>query len=109
MPKKYKVQITEYALNQIIEIKNYIQNELESPETAKIWLDNMKSSLGSLSTFPARFPIIAEKLFNLDIHRFIVGKHLVYYWINEQQHTVWIIAVIYARRDQMRELKNLIL
>lgn len=109
MSKKYNVQITEYALKQIIEIKNYIQNELESPQTANNWLDNLKSSFGSLSTFPARFPIIEEKLLNLDIHRFIVGKHLVYYWIDETQKSVWIIAVIYARRDQIRELNNLIL
>ena len=90
MSKKFKVKITEYALNQIIEIKNYIQNELESPQTANNWLDNLKLSLGSLATFPTRFPIIEEKLFELDTHRFILGKHLVFYWIDETGFVILI-------------------
>lgn len=109
MPKKYKVKTTEFALNQIIGIKKYIENELKAPDTANIWLKHIKDSFKSLSTFPARFPIIEEKILDVDIHRLVLGKHLAYYWIDEENHRVWIIAVLYARRDQLRELKNLII
>ena len=42
MPKKYKVKTTEFALNQIIGIKKYIENELKTPDTANIWLKHKR-------------------------------------------------------------------
>ena len=37
----------------------------------------------------------------------LVGKHLVYFWIDEAALTVWIIAVIYGSRDQRRQLSEM--
>lgn len=37
----------------------------------------------------------------------VVGKHLVYFWIDEAALTVRITAVIYGSRDQRRQLSGI--
>lgn len=41
------------------------------------------------------------------VRRFPVKNFLVYYWIDEDNKLVNVIAVIYARRDQLKQLENL--
>ena len=42
-----------------------------------------------------------------EIHRLMVGNFWVYYWINKPEKKVQITAVIYAKRDQIEQLKDM--
>lgn len=37
----------------------------------------------------------------------VVKNHLVYFWIDDDSFRVWVIAVIYGRRDQREQLEEL--
>ena len=39
---EYKVMLTDYALNQISSVVDYISDELRSSETAEVWLEKLK-------------------------------------------------------------------
>ena len=105
MEGEFQVKITPYALGQLQEIKGYISTSLQVPNTAKRWLANIKKELATLSQLPARFPLAEEEPWHSQgVHKMSVGNHLVYYWIDEDTRTVWIIAVIYGRRDQKEQL-----
>lgn len=41
------------------------------------------------------------------IHKMVVGKYLVYFWINDTTGEVWITAVVYDSRDQRQQLAEM--
>lgn len=105
MNSHYKVQITKYALAQMEEIKDYIANELFAPQAAYNLFAEMKEKISSLSTMPGRNPLVdVKKWKNQGIRKALVKNFILYYWTDEEQRTVHITAVVYEKRNQLKEL-----
>lgn len=105
---EYQVKLTDYAVEQLQEIVSYISNVLQSPETARRWLERVKLEISSLRTMPNRYPLTPEEPWCSEgIHKMPVENFLVYYCINESQRIVWVTIVVYGRRDQLQALRNM--
>ena len=64
--------------------------------------------MASLSQMPNRVPLIEEEPWRSEGVRVrAVRNFLIYFWVNEMEKTVQIIAVIYAKRDQASVLSQL--
>lgn len=108
MDKTYNVKITSQAEEQIQEIIYYITHELKAPDAALHLLDTLEDSLTSLAQFPQRVTLIDEEPWRTrGIHRLPVRNFLVYFWIDEDKMTVQVTAVIYGKRDQLRQLSQM--
>ena len=104
----YKVKLTDHAVAQLQEAVIYISQVLQASTVAKHWAARVKKELASLSTMPARYPLTEEEPWHTEgIHKMSVENFLVYYWINEEKKIVWITAIVYARRDQLRVLREM--
>ena len=104
----YKVKLTDHAVAQLQEAVIYISKVLQASTVAKHWAARVKKELASLSTMPARYPLTEEEPWHTEgIHKMSVENFLVYYWINEEKKIVWITAIVYARRDQLRVLRDM--
>ena len=105
MKKQYKVQITKYALAQMEEIRDYIVNELHAPQAAYSLILEMKNKVASLSSMPERYqPVDSKKWREQGIRKIIVKNFIMYYWIDEEQRKIYITAVVYGKRNQLKEL-----
>lgn len=101
IPEQYQVSITEPAREQLWEIRNYIANTLQNPTAAKRVLELLSKNILSLSESPQRVMLTPEEPWkSKGIHRMPVKEYLIYFWIDEENKVVHIIAVVYARRDQ---------
>ena len=101
----YSVNVTNYAYEQLSEIAEYISEVLFSPETANKWLIKMRKEISELSIFPSNFGLINEEPWkSKGIHRMSVDNYNVYYTIDETNSEVWVVAVVYARRNQKQQL-----
>lgn len=108
MERQYKVQITKYALEQMEELKMYITNELLAPQAAYNLFLEMKNKVASLSSMPERNPLVAAKKWRKQgIRKIVVKNFIMYYWIDEQQQIVHITAVVYEKRNQLKELSKM--
>lgn len=108
MADTYEVKITSQAQEQMAEIVDYISHELFAPEAAEHLLDKMESSIMALSAFPERNQLIEEEPWKTyGIRKIVVNNFLVYYWIDEAEEKVQITAVIYSKRNQIEQLKNM--
>lgn len=108
MPNTYEVKITKQALEQMKEIIHYISNELLAPEAASNLLDKMETEIRSLSEMPGRFVLIAEEPWRTEgIRKIVVKNFLIYFWIDEINERVQVTAVIYEKRDQIKQLMNM--
>lgn len=104
----YKVKLTDHAVAQLQEAVIYISKVLQASTVAKHWAARIKKELASLSTMPARYPLTEEDPWHTEgVHKMSVENFLVYYWIDEAKKIVWITAIVYARRDQLRVLREM--
>ena len=104
----YRIIVTPDAEADLSELRDYIANVLRSPETARSYLHHLRKEIGSLSEMPARIKAIDEEPWHSrGIRKLIVKNFLVYFRIVEKEKTVFILNVIYARRDQLRILEQM--
>ena len=105
---EYEVRITLQAQAHLREIRDYIAQKLLAPEAAKNTVQRLGTVMASLSQMPKRVPLVEEEPWRSeDVRVRAVRNFLIYFWVNEAEKTVQIIAVIYARRDQTSVLSQL--
>ncbi len=105
---RYEVKLTTQAIGQIEETVQYISKTLLEPGTARKWADTLQREIGKLDVMPSRYPLTQEEPWRTNgIRKMPVKNFLVYYLVDEEKKTVWIIAVVYGRRDQLAALSEM--
>lgn len=106
--KMYIVKITVQAEEQLQEIKKYITSELKAPKADLCLLDKIELSISSLSQFPQRVALTEEEPWrSYGIHKMPAKNFLIYFWIDEENSKVQVTAVIYGKRDQLKQLSQM--
>lgn len=104
----YKIIITPDAEDDLVELRNYIADVLLARDTARNYIHTIRKEIGTLSEMPARYkPVDDEPWHSRGIRRIMVNNFFVYYRIDEDRKQVFILNVIYARRDQLRMLEQM--
>lgn len=68
----------------------------------------MRGSIGSLATMPERIRFTDEEPWHAEgVRRMITRNFYIYFWIDTEHLMVQVIAVVYARRDQVSFLRSL--
>jgi toxin ParE1/3/4 len=71
-------------------------------------LYEIESSISSLSQFPQRVALTEEEPWrSTGIHKMPVKNFLAYFWIDEENSKVQVTAIIYGRRDQIKQLSQM--
>ncbi|WP_422111770.1 type II toxin-antitoxin system RelE/ParE family toxin [Gardnerella sp. DNF00571G] len=105
---EYKVKVTRQAKEHLALIREYIATELQAPIVAKRMLELLKSEMMSLQTMPYRVKLISEQPWcELGFRRIRVKNYYVYFCVDDSRKEVQILAVIYVRRDQTKQLEEL--
>ena len=95
MPKKYKVNITRNAQNDLEQIFFYIAED--SINNAKKFILELETKIYSLKTFPERFALIPENSFFGTSYRHIIHKkYRVIYKIDND--VIYILRVIHGAK-----------
>ncbi|MBR7060131.1 MAG: type II toxin-antitoxin system RelE/ParE family toxin [Eubacterium sp.] len=93
------------AKSDMLEAVKYIANELKNPVAAQNLADDFISAAERLCEFPyANNVYLPIKPLESEYRRIIVKNYLMFYTVDEQNKTVTIMRVIYARRDMESQL-----
>ena len=104
----YKIIITPDAEEDLFELRNYIADVLLARDTARNYIRTIRKEIGSLSELPARYkPVDDEPWHSRGIRRIMANNFFVYYRIDEDRKQVFVLNVIYARRDQLQMLEQM--
>lgn len=107
MANEYHVKVTPQAQEQMREIAHYIAFELQAPDTAMRMLATLEDAITSLSHYPGRIALTEEEPWHsYGVHKMPVKNYLVYFWIDETACKVQIMAVVYGKRDQVKQLHH---
>jgi len=101
----YQVVMTPDATEDMTALRNYIAEVLGAPESALGYIRAVRKEIGSLSEMPSRCRLMDEEPWHTrGIRKLLVRKSYVYYRIDEENKTVYILNIIYVGRDQLRAL-----
>lgn len=100
---KYRVDLSEPAEKDLIDIVKYIASQLSAPMSAYHMMEMFEEAMESLSDSPQRCPLIAdERLSQLGYRKLIVKNYIVFFSVDEKNKVVDIERILYARRDWLR-------
>lgn len=104
----YKIRITKQAKEHLALIRDYIALELKEPTIAKKMLELLKKRNVFFRNYAASVKCIDEQPWHdLGFRKIQLKNYYIYFWIDENKNEVQIIAVIYAKRDQTKQLEKL--
>ncbi len=97
---KYAIQYLPSALEDLKEIVRYISNTLQNPKAA----DNLGREIIEKVDLIADFPYSAPhytpiKPLAYEYRKLLVKNYFVFYRVNEEEKTVTVARVIYAKRN----------
>lgn len=105
---KYRIKVTMQAKEHLMLIRQYIAVELKEPTSAQKLLELLKSEMLSLETMPHRVKCIDEEPWHdLGFRKIKVKNYYIYFVIDENNKEIQILAVIYVRRDQSKQLEQI--
>ena len=98
--KKYDVLITDEASNDIKGIADYISSGLREPALALKLISRFNDAISSLEDMPQRCSLVADEILaQQGIRKMLVENYIVLYVIDETEGTVYVIRILYNRRD----------
>ena len=104
----YKIIVTPDAEDDLVKLRNYIAGVILAYNTAINYIRTIRNEIGSLSEMPEKYkPVDDEPWHSRGIRKFLVKNFFVYYRIDDEHKKVYILNVIYARRDQLRALEQM--
>lgn len=97
---EYKIELAIKAKKDMREIHAYITDNLKEPKIADKLLDKIEAEILTLKTMPLRHAVERdEQLKRRNLRKLIVDNYLVFYTVHEKAATVFVVRVLYARRD----------
>ena len=96
----YKIEYLPAAMNDLVEIAEYIGMELDNPGAADRLADNIADSVSQLAEQPYMYPVyIPIKSLKYEYRKIVVGNYDIFYWVDEPCKTVTVARIIYAGRE----------
>ena len=96
----YEIRIVESAEQDLNQIFGYIADTLHEPEAAARLLVSFREAIDSLRQLPFRQrPLQEEPYAALGVRRLLVGNYIVFYSAAEGNSVVYILRVLYKRRE----------
>ena len=96
--KKYEVELSEEAMQDVVEIWNYITNDLKNVYSADKIVNGILQRCEDLRRFPKGYAI--RMYSGEQAIRFVhFGKYTIAYCVNDENLTVEIFAIKYSRID----------
>ena len=101
----WQVRYTNEAREDLKEIYEYIAFELLVPDIAEMQYNRIMQSVKGLNTMSRRYPLYHEEPWHgLGVRWFPVDNYIVLYYPDETKATVYIVRIMYERRDIKRHL-----
>ncbi len=98
-----EVIVSRLARNDLVNIRDYIQNELSNPDAALRIMAQLKQAMQSLQTIPERGKPLDAILAVHTQYRFLVCEsYRIFYLYDAQQ--VEVVRVLHTLQDYMRAL-----
>ena len=103
----YEIIMTQDAVSDLEELGSYISCALRAPDTALAYIKRIRGKIKTLTVFPERNRLLeTEPWRSMGVRKVIVQNFYIYYRIDFDFQRVYILNIIYTRRDQLNALSQ---
>ena len=96
----YKINYSNEAINDLIQIHDYIANVANEPKNANDLINDIRNAIKLLDTFPLRFHVVSFSPWKaLNMRYFTIKNKIIFYLVNESNLTVTIVRIYSLKRD----------
>lgn len=104
---KWNIIYSNQSKQDLKNIYEYIAYRLLSPDTAAKQSNRIMKTIRSLNEMPMRYRRYEEAPWYSQGLRFVpVDNYLIFYLPDESNHTVYIVRIIYSRRDIKNQMEK---
>lgn len=108
MASKYQYRLSQKAADDLDGIVSYIASELSNPQAAADFLGRLEKVIDEIRSFPeSGAPVNNEFLSNTKLRKKTVGSYLLYYLSVPEAETVYIVRIVYGKRNMEEILRQL--
>ncbi|MCM1161901.1 MAG: type II toxin-antitoxin system RelE/ParE family toxin [Roseburia sp.] len=106
--KRYVVRMTAQAEEHVLKYAEYIKYELMNPQASVRFVNDIRAAVNRLEHMPKRNPLTDEEPWrSMDIRKMVVRGYIIYYWVEDLEEMVYVIGVVYAKREQAEILETM--
>lgn len=100
MESRYNYKLSQKAENDLDNIICYIVKELSNPTAASSFINNLNQVIYEIRSFPKSGSIVNnEFLLNENIRKKLLGNYIMYYLPVSQERMIYILRIVYAKRN----------
>ncbi|MCQ2406684.1 MAG: type II toxin-antitoxin system RelE/ParE family toxin [Oscillospiraceae bacterium] len=101
----YKLKYLPIARNDLVEIIRYVAGELGNKKAAENLAEEFAGAGERIAEYPYAAPAyIPVRSLEHEYRKMSVQNYLIFYWVNEENKTITVARVIYAKRDYEKML-----
>ncbi len=108
MASKFSFRLTSTARNDLDDIVAYISLILSNPQAATNFLNKFQNAVNEVCCFVESGPIVDnEFLIGSNVRKKLVGNYIMYYLFNIEQKMIYVVRIVYSKRNIDDIIRNL--
>lgn len=101
----YNLVITQPAEKDLADILQYISKDLSAPKAANDLLDDILKCYDNISLNPLMYAFCDnDRLKSKKYRKAVIKNYIMFYRVDEEKQTIYIMRFIYGRRDYINLL-----
>lgn len=108
MAYKFGYRLTNRAEFDLDEIVSYIAIELANPQAASNFVDVLQNNIEEARAFPESGSLVHNEFLQVkNVRKKLVGNYIMYYLPDTGERIIYILRIVYGKRNMDEILKNL--
>ena len=108
MASKFGYQLTKRAESDLDGIVSYMAVELANPQAASDFVDKLKDNIDEARAFPESSSLVDNEFLQLDnLRKKLIGNYIMYYLLDVGENIMYILRIVYGKRNLDEILKKL--
>ena len=108
MAFKYEYQLTKRAESDLDGIVSYIAVELANPQAASDFVDKLQDNIEEARAFPESGSLVHNEILQVEnVRKKLVGNYIMYYLPDTGEKIIYILRIVYGKRNMDEILKKL--
>ena len=108
MASKFNYCLTKKAKFDLDEIVSYFAIDLVNHQSASDFISNILNNIYQIRIFPESGFLVQNEFLQVDnIRKILVDSYIMYYKVNMEEKKIYILRIVYGKRNMDEILKNL--
>ena len=108
MASKFGYRLTKRAESDLDGIVSYITVDLANPQAGSDFVDKLQDTIEEARAFPESGSLVHNEFLQIEnVRKKLVGNYIMYYLLDIGENIIYILRIVYGKRNLDEILKKL--